>query len=328
MSHQSLASRGVLAVLIAVGSLAAVPVVGNAQSTAAKAKTRTPPRTPDGHPDLQGTWNYATMVPLERPSEFTGKQALTNDEAAEFEGRVLKRLEDGNFTREMPSGTYNLFWRDPGKMSTRTSLVVDPPDGRVPPLTSEGLKRAAPEGRSFDSYDDRPLSERCILWSTAGPPMLPGPYNSNVQLFQAPEFVVILNEMIHEHRIVPLDGRPHLGEHNRQWMGDSRGHWAGDTLVIETTNFTDRTNFRGASEKMQLVERFSRVDADTLLYEFTVNDPTSFTRPWTAQVSMAKSKEPIYEYACHEGNYAMTNGLAGARNLEKAVEEAAKKGPK
>ena len=325
MSHQNLASRGVLAVLIAVGSLAVVPVAGQAQSTAAKAKTA--PRTPDGHPDLQGIWNYATMVPFERPSEFAGKQVLTNDEAAEFEGLVRRRLEEGNFTLTMPSGTYNLFWRDPGKMSTRTSLIVDPPDGRVP-LTPEGQQRAAPAGRSFDSHEDRPLSERCILWATAGPPMLPGPYNSIVQLFQTPGYVVMLNEMIHEHRIVPLDGRPHLGDHIRQWMGDSRGRWEDDTLVIETTNFTDRTNFRGASDQMRLVERFSRVDADTLLYEFTVNDPTSFTRPWTAQVSMAKSDELIYEYACHEGNYAMTNGLAGARNLEKAVEEAAKKGPK
>jgi len=317
MRHQSLASLVVPAVLVAMVSFAGPPAAGQSGSTTASTNKWTAPRTPDGHPDLQGIWDYATMVPFERPTEFAGKSVLTNEEAAEFEGRVQRRLEEGNFTTQMPSGTYNLFWREPGKMSTRTSLIVDPPDGRVP--YQPQAQNRGPEGRTFDSHEDRPLSERCILWATAGPPMVPGPYNSNAQIVQTRDHVVILNEMIHEHRIVPLDGRPHLDGSIRQWLGDSVGRWEGEALVIETTNFTDRTSFRGASEKMQLVERFTRVEADTLLYEFTVTDPASFTRPWTAQIPMARSAGPLYEYACHEGNYAMPNGLGGSRNLERAA---------
>jgi hypothetical protein len=198
-------------------------------------------------------------------------------------------------------------------------------------MTPEGKKKAeayaARLQRPADGPEDRYLAERCILGFNAGPPMIPSAYNNNVQIFQNPGYVVLLNEMVHDARIIPLDGRPHLPPHIRQWKGDSRGHWEGNTLVVETTNFRDESNFRQASgPTYHLVERFTRVDAATLLYEFTVNDPKIWTRPWTAAVPMAKTELPIYEYACHEGNYGMFNLLAGARAEErKAAEEAARK---
>jgi hypothetical protein len=219
-------------------------------------------------------------------------------------------------------------------------LIVDPPDGKIPALTAAGQQRAAglrgfqtasareegPIGRTFDSYEDRPLGERCLLWGVAGPPMVPGPYNNNVQLFQTRDAVVIFNEMIHEHRVVPLDGRPHISQNIRQWQGDSRGHWDGNTLVVETTNFTTKTRFRGASENLHLIERFTRVSPGTLLYEFTVDDPATFTKSWTVRIPMTRNREPIYEYACHEGNYSLATILAGARAQEKAAADTAKKG--
>ena len=236
---------------------------------------------------------------------------------------------------------YNQFWWDFGTKvaGNQTSLVVDPPDGKIPARTSQGQQRAAAQrgfqtnsareegsaGRGFDSYEDRPLGERCIQWGVAGPPMMPGAYNNNVQLFQTRDYVVIYNEMIHEHRMVPLDGRPHLPQNVRQWMGDSRGHWDGNTLVVDTTNFTNKTSYRGASENLHLIERFTRIASDTLVYEFTIDDPSSFTKPWTARLPMVKSDEPIYEYACHEGNYALPHALEGSRNIEKAAAETAKK---
>lgn len=345
MSHRCLAPLGVLAMVIVVVSLAPVPVVGqapSAESTAAP-PSWTPPRTPDGQPDLQGVWNYATLTPLERPSELAGKQVLTSEEAAEFERETLAR-RDNDRRDEDPSRTpafvngapatadvaraYNQFWWDFGTRvvgTRRTSLVIDPPDGRIPALSLEAQRRvedrAAKRERAAVGPEDRGLSERCINWGTTGPPMVPGAYNNNVQLLQIPGYVVLFNEMIHDARIVPMDGRPHGTI--RQVLGDSRGRWEGHTLVVETTNFTDKTAFRGASEHMHLVERFTRVDTDTLLYEFTVTDPTSFARPWTAQMPMIRSAEKIYEYACHEGNYGMFNLLSGARTLEKAAKESA-----
>ena len=238
---------------------------------------------------------------------------------------------------------YNQFWWDYGTKvaGNQTSLIADPPDGKIPPRTAEGQARTAAQrnfqttnareeagpGRGFDSWLDRPLAERCILWRVAGPPMLPGPYNNNVQLFQTRDYVVIFDEMIHEHRMVPLDGRPHVPQTIRQWMGDSRGHWEGNTLVVDTTNFSDKTSFQGASERLHLIERFTRTAPDTLVYEFTVDDSTSFTKPWTARVPMSRSAEPMYEYACHEGNYALPHALEGSRNLEKATEAARKTSP-
>ncbi len=286
------------------------------------------PRTPWGDPDLQGLWTNATITPFERPANLGGKPVLTEQEAAEFEKQTLEARDAdnrGGGTDADLGRAYNQFWYDRGTKvvgTRRTSLVVDPPDGRVPPLTPDAQQRAdaraAARKRSpADGPEDRSLAERCILWPVAGPPMIPGGYNNNYQILQAPGYVVILIEMIHDVRIIPLDGRPHVPQSVRQWMGDSRGRWDGNTLVVTTTNFTGKTNFRGAGPEMRLVERFSRIDADTLDYQFTVDDPTSFTRSWTAAVPMMKTKGPIFEYACHEGNYGMTNLLSGARAEEK-----------
>ena len=343
MSHRLLASLGAQAVVIATLSLALVPVAGQTGSAAAKtpktaaAKTWTAPRTPDGHPDLQGIWDFRTITPMERPSELAGKQVLTDEEAAEFEQQAFLRnnadRRDGGAAADV-SRAYNNFWFDRGTKvigTKRTSLVVDPPEGRIPPLTPEGQKRvdalAAARQRPAHGPEDRGVGERCILGFNSGPPMAPGAYNNNVQLFQTPGHVVILNEMVHNARIVPVDGRPHGAV--RQWNGDSRGRWEGDTLVVDTTNFYNKTAFserQGSSPNMHLVERFRRVDADTLVYESTVDDPTTWTRPWTASIPMTKSQDQMYEYACHEGNYGMLGILEGARAEEKAAEAATKKG--
>jgi len=316
----------------------AAPAGGQGPKTAAAPtkKTWTTPRTPWGQPDLQGVWDFATLTPMERPSGLAGKEALTEEEAAEFEKRTLVERDEDRRDRRPGVGGYNQFWWDYGTkvISTRrTSLVVDPPDGKIPAMTPEGQKRAAARVRAFtrpdaDGPEDRTLAERCILGFNAGPPMAPSAYNNNVQIFQSPGHVVLLNEMVNDSRIVPLDGRPHLPAHLRQWRGDSRGRWEGDTLVVETTNFRDLTNFRGSSRDLRLTERFTRVDAETLVYEFTIDDPASWTRRWTAAVPMQRSSGPIFEYACHEGNYGMVNILAGSRAREKAAEEGAKKSAK
>ncbi len=197
--------------------------------------------------------------------------------------------------------------------------MVDPPDGRVPPLTPDGQTRAtARSARGYDSWEDRSLWERCI---TRGLPMVPGPYNNNYQILQTPGYVVILHEMIHDARIIPLDGRPHVGQNVRQWFGDSRGRWEGATLVVETTNFSDKWSYRGSTEKLRLIERFTRMDNGTVKYEFTIDDPATFTKKWTAVIPMASTDELIYEYACHEGNYGMVNLLSGARVQEKTAGE-------
>ena len=308
--------------------LAATAVVSTAQTSAWKA-----PRTADGRPDLQGIWGYATLTPVERPAEFAGKEFLTEQEAAAYEKRRLQEMNmdrrDGTAQADV-TRAYNEFWWDRGTkvvVTRRTSLVVDPPDGRIPPLTAEGQRRAAARAEArrasghgpSDGPEDRPLGERCIMFGSGGAPMLPGSYNNNVQLVQTPGHVVLVNEMIHDTRIVPLDSRPPLPKNVRQYLGDSRGHWEGDTLVVETTNFTDKTNFRGASENMRLTERFTRVSEETLVYRFTVEDPSSFARPWTVEIPMWKSRELIYEYACHEGNSSIAGVLAGARAEEKAA---------
>jgi hypothetical protein len=320
--------------VIVVALLATVPAAAQTPARAAKAGeqgTWTPPRTPYGQPDLQGLWTNATITPFERPSELAGKQVLTEEEAAEFEKRT-NQARDADLRNPGTDAdvalAYNEFWYDRGTKvipTRRTSLVVDPPDGRVPPMTPEAQSKAearlAARRRSpADGPENRSLAERCILWPTAGPPMIPSGYNNNYQILQTPGYVVILVEMIHDVRIIPLDGRSHPPQNVRQWMGDSRGHWEGDTLVVDTTNFTDKTTFRGSDENLHLVERFRRVDADTLDYQFTVDDPTSFTRSWTAAIPMTKTDGPIFEYACHEGNYGMTNLLSGARAEEKKKE--------
>jgi len=288
------------------------------------------PRTVDGQPDLQGVWNFSTITPLERTAEFSGREYLTDAEAKAFEQRIAVQSNRDNRSDNRDAdvaSAYNEFWWDRGVHAarvngkTRTSLIVDPPDGRVPALTADGQARAAARAEArrehpADGPEDRSLGERCLLFN-AGPPMLSGPYNNFVQILQTRDYVAIHNEMIHDARIVPLDGRPHLPAGVRSWLGDSRGRWDGNTLVVETTNFTGKTNVRGSGEGLRLVERFTRADAGTLVYEFTIDDPASFSKPWSAVLPMAKSDDKIFEYACHEGNYAMTGILRGARSSEK-----------
>jgi len=305
----------------------AMVMTASGQGLAPK-KTWTPARTADGQPDLQGVWTNATITPLERPADLAGKEFFAPSEVGAYEKRVV---ENANVDRRRSDVTadvglaYNEAWWDRGThvvKTLRTSLIVDPADGKIPALTADGERRAAAvsEQRRLhpaDGPEDRGLTERCILWPTAGPPMMPSAYNNNYQIFQGPGYVAIMVEMIHDVRIIPLDGRPHLPSNVRQWLGDARGHWEGNTLVVETTNFTGKTRFRGSSEGLQLTERFTRTDPDTILYEYTVNDPATWTKPWTAQVTMTKSDSRVYEYACHEGNYGMTGILQGARADEK-----------
>ena len=268
--------------------------------------------------DLEGIWNYATMTPLERPRDLAAKPTLTPAEAAEYERQ----------TRERQAGTHNTAgpdWWDPGTrflVNGRTSLIVDPADGRVPALTGAAQERAAARAQArsahgpADGPEDRALNERCLNWSVAGPPMLPGVYNNNVQIIQTRTYVALISEMIHDARIVPMDGRAH-GTVPR-WMGDSRARWEGSTLVIDTLGFTDKTAFRGSGQQLHLVERFSRVDAATIEYRVTADDPTTWTRPFTIMFPMKRTAGPIYEYACHEGNaLSMIGMLRGARAQEK-----------
>ena len=265
------------------------------------------PRTPWGAPDLRGVWDNRTITPLERPRQFADKETLTAAEAAAYEAVTAERRVDDRYYWDRGTGTVN---------DRRTALIVDPIDGRVPPLTLEGRRRfEAGRNQGVNSADERNPTERCI---TRTVPRLPGLYNNNYQIFQTPGYVVILMEMIHEARIVPMDGPPHLAEHVRQWNGDSRGRWEGDTLVIETTNFTAKTNFRGSTDRLHLVERLMRADTDTIDYQFKVTDPTTWTQPWTARIPLNRNDGPLYEYACHEGN----DGLSGILLVNRRVERA------
>ena len=322
--------------LIAVVSVLGAPLRGGAQDTGA-------PRTPWGAPDLGGVWDFRTITPLERPVALEGKAVLSAEEAAAFaqetiEGRNADR-RDGGARRDVERA-YNDFWWDWGDTLTednRTSLIVDPPNGRIPEMTpkaqarrqvarSEGLRPVKARvliGSPAHGPEDLGLSERCMLGFNSGPPMLPSAYNNNVQLFQTPDHVVIFSEMIHEARVVPLDGRPTLPVAVRQWMGDSRGWWDGDTLVVESQNYTAKTgsfytivSTYGSGATLRLVERFTRVDDDTLIYEFTVDDSETFVVPFTVAIPMQRTDAPLYEYACHEGNYAMTNILTVERVQE------------
>jgi len=288
------------------------------------------PSAQAARPDLQGVWIFSSLTPLERPAEFAGRASLTLKEAADYERQVMERnnadRRDGPVETDV-ARAYNDGWYDRGthmaivKGAALTSLITEPADGRLPPLTAAAQARqtARAEARRrspADGPEDRTLNERCLQFN-AGPPMLPGPYNNYVELFQTRDHVVILNEMIHDARVVPLDGRPHLPPSIRRWQGDPIGRWEGNTLVVESTNFTDRTTVRGSGPNMRLVERFTRIDPNTLLYQFTVTDPESFTKPWSVTLPMKRSDEPMYEYACHEGNEAMIGILRGARFEEK-----------
>jgi hypothetical protein len=303
----------------------------------------TPPRTPDGKPDLQGTYTFATITPLQRPAQVNGKDVLTPEEAAAFEASENLRLNRDTYDPEKgaPSAgyaprsqggvlSYNDFWYERGNKLTedrRTSLITDPPDGRIP-FTDATRKRMAERGAKnntgkVDDYEEMSVQDRCLLGFNAGPPMISGTYNNNMQIVQTPGYVVIFTEMVHEARIIPTDGRPH-GSVPR-WIGDSRGRWEGDTLVVETQNFKRETSLQGSTANTKLVERFTRTDAKTIRYEFTVTDPTAYTRPWTAVEPLRAMDERLFEYACHEGNYGMAGVLRGARVKEK--EAAAKQKP-
>lgn len=336
MSHQNHTSICVLAVLVSVASLVLLPA--GAQGLEPPSDSWNPPHTAWGAPDLRGIWDFRTITPLERPEELATKKFLSEQEASDFQKHSLEtrnkdlRASDGLSAERDVALAYNQFWWDYGDQLTedrRTSLIVDPPDGRIPPLTPHGQNRSkerrTKRERPAHGPEDRNPAERCILGFNAGPPMNPSAYNNNVQLFQTPGWVVIFNEMVNDARIVPMDGRPHLAADIRQWRGDSRGHWEGNTLVVKTTNFTNKTSFRGSGRDLHLVERFTRVGPDRLLYEYTIDDPKSFSKPWTAAVPMKKTTNPLYEYACHEGNYGMFNLLKGARAEDEANRQAAEK---
>ena len=290
-------------------------------AAAAQSKKDTPPRTADGRPDLQAIWDFAQLTPFERPSEFADKATVTDEEAEEFAQRRVetsdKDRRDGGAAADVERA-YNDFWWDFGRRIARQpSLVVDPADGRVPALVPAAQKRIADRRGRFDNPEERPLAERCILGFNSGPPMVPSAYNNNVQIVQTRDRVLILNEMIHSARIVDLTRREHMPQQIRFLTGDSIGRWDGDTLVVDTTNFSLEGGFRGATTKLHLVERFTRESPDTLRYEFTVDDPDTWTRPWSASIPMTRTDERMFEYACHEGNYALTGVLQGARYQEK-----------
>ena len=330
MRHRVLGSMIAAAALVTLGLFSSAPVA--AQDA---------PRTAWGAPDLQGVWDFRTITPLERPEALGDQAFLTEEEAANLEQEVVDRnVELANRAarrtqvtqsvdrgEEGAPGFYNNFWLDRGTRTIgtrRTSLVVDPPNGRLPEMSPAGRERTTARREYLrehpaDSWLDRSAFDRCILGFNAGPPITPGGYNQNLQVFQTPDHVVLITEMVHTVRVVPLDGRPALPGHVRQWSGDSRGRWEGDTLVIETSHFNNQRRWRGTTPGMTLVERLTRVDADTLAYEYTVDDPETWTRPWTASIPMRRSDEPLYEYACHEGNYSMPGILGGHRADEAAA---------
>ena len=325
MSHGVLASLSAAAVVVAVVSLGAGPAVAQTDV----------PRTGWGQPNLQGVWDFRSLTPMQRPRELGEQEVFTSEEAAAFSEDAIRRRSRDSDTSDRAARVaqgdivpYNDFWFDEGTSVTtdRTSLIVDPRDGRMPALTPAGQRRAEAR-REYarehvsETWEDLSTGVRCIQGFNAGPPFTPSAYNNNMQMFQTPDHVVIVTEMVHTARIVPLDGRPPLDPDVHQWSGDSRGYWEGDTLVIETRNFDDKRRWRGTTESMRLVERLTRVDAESLVYEFTVIDPETWTSSWTASVPLVLNPEPMYEYACHEGNYSMPGMLGGQRAEERAAAE-------
>ncbi len=342
MGRRSLISLAALAAVV-IALLAQTSVAGQTPASAAKAspaaKAWTPPRTADGKPDLQGIWTNNTLTPFERPKSLGAKEFYTDQELAD----LTKRVREGSQGEDVEGaalGAANpqavrydleLYGFDRTKLrytSKRTSLIVGP-EGVVPPMLPQARQRNADrvaknKGHEFDGPENRPLSERCIMMGQEAIPMLPGANEGNLlQIVQGPGYVTLLHEIDHSTRVIPTDGRPHAPQNIRLWQGDSVGHWEGNTLVVDTTNFTNLTAFRGSSENLHLVERFTRAADDTMIYQFTVEDPTTWAKPWTAEVPWTKTKGPVYEYACHEGNTMIATILHGARVAE---EEAAKKG--
>jgi len=316
------------ACVLAIGSAQAQPAAQAPARLAASEKPWVSPRTPDGHPDLQGFWSNASITPLQRPPELGSKEFYTAEEAAAVDKKEFTERTSWDRLGNQARVHYDMsqFGLDVSQakvaLSRRTSLIIGP-EGRIPPVTPEAQKRladraAARRGHEFDSAQDRPIQERCIVWAAEGPPMMSSGYNSNLQIVQGPGYVSVMEEMIHDARMIPTDGRPHLPSGIRQYLGDSRGHWEGDTLVVDTTNFTEKTSFMGSTSSLHVLERFTRIDNDTILYEFTVDDPATWTKPWTAQMPLSKIEGPIFEYACHEGNLGLPNTLSGARAAEEA----------
>jgi hypothetical protein len=345
MNRRSLVSIGILVLAVAVvlsATIAAQSPASGKAAPAAKAapagKAYTPPKTPDGQPDLQGFWTNSTYVPLERAQGVT-KEFYTPEEAQ----AAIKAAADREAEQTEPGTTADVHYdfsqfgldRSQSKFtsSLRTSLVVDPPDGKIPPVNAQGQKRAADRaaarkaaGGQYDSVQNMPIGSRCIIMGGSGPPMMNAGYNANYQIVQSPGYVMILTEMIHDVRVIPIDNRAQPPQGVRQWTGVSRGRWEGNTLVVETTNFNGKNAFRGASENMKVTERFTRVADDVIDYKFTIEDPATWDRTWTAEAPLAKTEGPIFEFACHETNYGIANILAGARAEDKQKAEQAKKG--
>jgi hypothetical protein len=302
------------------------------------------PRLPDGHPDLQGTWTTQTFTPLQRPKRYAGREFLTEAEADELikllardgvdplaanifgasDEERLKRVQQTDETHYN-----NAEWLATAKPKTlssrRTSLIFDPPDGVIPPQTPEGQKRAAARraAAGFDSYETRPAQERCIVWTHEGPPMMPPPYNDILQIMQMPGYVVIYRELATAPRIIPMDNRPHIPDRIRTWSGHSVGRWEGDTLIVDTTNFNEKAAIQGSGPGLHVIERFTRVSADRVVYQVTLDDPGTWTRPWSAEIPMMATEGRLYEYAGHEGNYGLRHILSGARYAEREARDGA-----
>src|ERR1700736_5607805 len=294
---------------------------------------------PDSHPSFEGIWNSASLTPFQRPAELGNKEYYTEQEAAVYEKNraqeVNRDRRDGGQEADIARAYNELFFDRGTKLARtrRTSMIIDPPNGRIPAMTPEARKKFQAIQERFDAHpadgpEDRPLPDRCLMFSQSGPPMIPGNYNDLYQIVQTPEYISILAEMGNQVRVIPLDGRQHLPQTVQAWMGDSRGHWEGDTLVVETVNFrfNDRSRFGvqydGMTDKnLRITERFTRTSPDSILYRATIDDPTVYTKPWTMEVSLEKSEGPVYEYACHEGNYGLAGVLAGERAQEKRAAE-------
>jgi len=342
MGRRCVASTGAVVILLC----ATVGVTG--QAPTAKTKRWTPPRTVDGQPDLQGVWANNVATPLQRPKALAGKTVLSDQEVTALKEAAARLFGVGgdaafgdqvfeaalanarSFTSTDTTGDYNHFWLADREFDNRTSLITDPPDGRIPPLTPDAGKKAEERRQRAraaraDSWEDRSLSERCI---TFGAPRLTAGNNSYIQILQNRDHVAIVQENIHDARVIPLDGRPHVASNVRQWHGDPRGHWEGDTLVVETTNYSPNSSLMNATENLRVTERVTRIGPETIQYEVTFNDPSTWTRPWTLMIPLKHSRERLYEYACHEGNLSLEGILAGARAEEKKTEEAGKKGSK
>jgi hypothetical protein len=330
MALRGLSIAGFAVGMVALGHAGAASA-GQGVAKSPAGRSWTPPKTAAGQPDLQGIWNFSTPTPLERPAKLAGKSFYSDEELAALLTEVAPLTTGAAADRDTRPGigtkadvelAYNEFWSERGRPTKRTSLVIEPEDGRLPQLTPAALARQAARAgtrdRPAEGPEDRSSWERCI--SRGEIPRIPGTYNNNVQIIQTADTVVLHYEMIHETRIIPLDGRPHARPTIRQWMGDSRGHWEGNTLIVETTNFSDQTNFRGAGSGLHLVERFTRTDSGSLLYQFTAEDPATWVARWTAELPFSRIDAQMFEYACHEGNQGMVGILSGARAQERAEE--------